>query len=132
MEAPAEGIDSYLAPVPEPYHGALEDLRRILKEAAPLATETISYGMPTLKYEGLLVAFAAFEHHCSFFAMSRTAMAAFADELKQYDTSPGTIRFQPKHPLSADLVTRLVQARIAENKARTAARKARRGRAGDS
>ncbi len=125
MRAPADDIDSYLAPVPEPARGALEDLRRVAKAAAPLATETISYGMPTLKHEGLLVAFAAFKHHCSFFAMSRKAMAAFADELKQYDTSAGTIRFQPEHPLPADLVTRLVQARVVENEARSASRKAR-------
>lgn len=93
MRAPAEDIESYLAPVPEPFRGTL-------------------------------VAFAAFKHHCSLFVMSRTVMAAFEDELKPYDTSPGTIRFQPDHPLPEDLATRLVQARIAENEARTVARKA--------
>jgi uncharacterized protein YdhG (YjbR/CyaY superfamily) len=129
MKAPTEDTDSYLALVPEPARGGLEDLRRVvLKTAAPLATETISYGMPTLKHEGLLVAFAAFKHHCSLLVMSRAVMAAFADELEQYDTSPGTIRFRPDQPLPADLVTRLVQARVAENEFRTAAGKARRSR----
>jgi len=82
--------------------------------------------MPTFKHTGMLVAFAAFKHHCSFFAMSSAVMAAFADELKPYETSAGTIRFRPDQPLPADLVTRIVEARIAENEARAAARKARR------
>ena len=126
MRAPAEDVDSYLAAVPEADRQALEELRLVIKAAAPLATETISYGMPTFKHMGMLVAFAAFKHHCSFFAMSRGIMAAFADELKPYQTSVGTIRFRPDQPLPADLVIRIVEARIAENEARDAARKARR------
>ena len=42
-------------------------------------------------------------------------MAAHKDELKDYDTSQGTIRFQADHPLPAALVRKLVKARIAEN-----------------
>jgi uncharacterized protein YdhG (YjbR/CyaY superfamily) len=62
-----------------------------------------------------LVAFGATPNHCAYFPMSATTVAAHQDELRDYDTSKGTIRFQPDSPLPAALVRKLVQARIAEN-----------------
>jgi uncharacterized protein YdhG (YjbR/CyaY superfamily) len=50
--------------------------------------------------------------------MSGTTVAAHKKELARYETSKGTIRFQPDDPLPAALVRKLVKARIAENAAR--------------
>lgn len=126
--APARDIDDYLASVPEDAREVLEDMRRTIAVAAPEAIESIGYGMPTFKYNGLLVAFAAFKNHCSFFPMSRTVMAAFKNELKRFDTAEGTIRFQIDKPLSATLVKKIVRARIQENDARLRDRESRRKR----
>jgi uncharacterized protein YdhG (YjbR/CyaY superfamily) len=71
--------------------------------------------MPSFKYHGLLVGFAAFKNHCSFFPMSTSVMEAHKKELKPYDTSKGTIRFQVDKPLPVALVRKLVKARIREN-----------------
>ena len=60
-------IDSYLAAVPQDMKPVLEKLRLTIKQAAPEAEEVISYGMPAFKYHGMLVYFAAFKNHCSFF-----------------------------------------------------------------
>jgi uncharacterized protein YdhG (YjbR/CyaY superfamily) len=84
----------------------------------PEATEALSYQIPTFKYKGSLVAFAAFSKHCSFFPMSMAVMRKFKNELKNLDTSKGTIRFPLDKPLSAGLVKKLVKARIAENERR--------------
>ena len=46
--------------------------------------------------------------------MSGATVAAHKDELKDYDTSKGTIRFQTDRPLPATLVRKLVKTRIAE------------------
>jgi uncharacterized protein YdhG (YjbR/CyaY superfamily) len=48
--------------------------------------------------------------------MSGSTIAEHADDVKNYDTSKGTIRFQADKPLPASLVKKLVKARIAENK----------------
>ena len=115
--APVRDVDSYLATVPEDARAALEKLRKIIKAAAPKATEVISYQIPTYKYNGPLVAFAAFPKHCGLYVMSTTVMDAHKDELKSYDTAKTTIRSPAKKPLPAPLVRKIVKARVAENEA---------------
>ncbi|HNY40693.1 MAG TPA: DUF1801 domain-containing protein [Bryobacteraceae bacterium] len=116
--APAASVDEYLAAVPDGERVALERIRKAVRAAAPGATETISYGMPAFRYQGLLVGFAAFKNHCSFFPMSTKVMQAHAGELAGYNTSKGAIRFPAAKPLPAALVKRLVRARVAENEAK--------------
>jgi uncharacterized protein YdhG (YjbR/CyaY superfamily) len=108
-------VDDYLSQVPEEARAALETLRKTIKAAAPSTTETISYQMPTFKYQGrALVGFAAFKNHCSLFPYSTKVMASLKEELKSYVTSKGTIRFPADKPLPATLVKKLVKARIEE------------------
>lgn len=116
--AKPETVDDYLSTVPEDARAALTRLRETIKATAPTATETISYGIPTYKHHGHLVGFAAFKNHCSFFPMSSTVIEAHSDELADYGTSKGTIRFPVDKPLPAALVRKLVRERIAENEAR--------------
>jgi uncharacterized protein YdhG (YjbR/CyaY superfamily) len=112
-------VDDYLAGLPEEARVTLEKVRKTIKAAAPKAIEVISYQIPTFKMNGRpLVGFAAFKTHCSFFPMSSSVIEAYKDELKQYVTSKGTIRFALDKPLPAALVKKLVKARIEENKAR--------------
>lgn len=120
---PARDIDAYLAAVPQAPRRALERLRKTIKAAAPKATEVISYRIPTFRYHGGLVAFAAFQKHCSLFVMSKRVMNAYRNELKPYDTTAGaTVHFSVEKPLPAALITKLVKARIAENQARRTGR----------
>jgi uncharacterized protein YdhG (YjbR/CyaY superfamily) len=108
--------DEYLATLSDDQRAALEKLRKTIKIAAPKAEECLSYQLPAFRLNGrLLVAFGASAKHCAFYPMSSFTVQAHRDELKDYDTSKGTIRFQPDHPLPAALVHKLVKARIAEN-----------------
>ena len=118
----ATTISSYLSSLPEPARTTLEKLRKVIRSAAPRAEEVISYRMPVFRHQGMLVAFAAFPNHCSFFVMSPKVMAAHKDELKAYATATATIRFPVDKPLPATLVKKLVKARIEENEARAKAR----------
>ena len=112
-------VDEYVARVPEPARSTLNKMRALIRSVAPPeATETISYGIPAFKYKGMLVWFAAFSNHCSLFPGS-SVIEAFKNELKDFHTSKGTIRFPVDKPLSAALVKKLVKARIAQNEAKT-------------
>ena len=107
-------VDEYLAGVPEPARSTLEKVRAVIRSAAPPeATEVISYGIPMFKYKGMLMGFAAFSDHCSLFPGALPE--AFKKELKHFPTSKGTIRFPVDKPMPAQLVKRLVKARMAEN-----------------
>ena len=115
--APARTVDEYLAAVPEDARLALEKLRKTIKAAAPKATELISYQIPMYKHHGMLVGFAAFKNHCSFFVGTKN-VETYKDQLKSYDTSKGTIRFPADQPLPTALVKKLVKAHVADNESR--------------
>jgi uncharacterized protein YdhG (YjbR/CyaY superfamily) len=119
-------VDKYLAKVPHPARTTLQKIRTVIRSAAPReATEAISYGIPAFKYNGMLVAYAAFANHCSFFPASADLLKEFAEDLKDYPCSKGTIRFAVDKPLPAALVKKLVKARVAKNEAKLKAKKAR-------
>ncbi|MDF2694445.1 MAG: hypothetical protein K0S65_2828, partial [Labilithrix sp.] len=101
---PPRDVDDYLSRLPSDVKKALEDLRQTIRKAAPKAIELISYQVPTFRGNRMLVSFAAAKTHCSFFVMSPKVMEAHAEDLEGYDTSKGTIRFQPDEPLPATLV----------------------------
>lgn len=111
-------IEEYLAGVPDDKRAALERLREQIHAAAPDATEAISYGLPAFKLDGrYFVGFGAAKEHCSFYT-GRAPIEAHADELTGYRLWKGTINFQPDQPLPAELVKKLVEVRVAENRAR--------------
>jgi len=115
----AASVDAYITALPESSRRLMQQLREAIHAAAPEATETISYQMPTFKLDGrALVGYAAFKNHCSLFPMSMAVIAAHAAELQPYLAGRATVRFQPDKPLPADLVQRMVRARVAENAAR--------------
>ena len=114
MSAKPQTIDEYLAPLGNEQRVALEKLRRAIKSAAPKAEECISYQLPAFRLGGrMLVAFGAWANHCALYPGAHP-VEAHKDELKAYDTSKGSIRFQANSPLPATLVRKLVKSRIAE------------------
>jgi uncharacterized protein YdhG (YjbR/CyaY superfamily) len=109
-------VDEYLAGVPEPARTTLNRVRAVIRSAAPPeATEVISYRIPMFKYKGMLMGFAAFSNHCSLFPGSLSAMKELKNELKDFETSKGTIRFPMDKPPSTALIKKLLKARLAEN-----------------
>lgn len=122
-------IDEYLAAVSEPARSTLEQLRAVIRAVVPEGTtEEISYQVPTFKYKGSLVAFAAFKKHCSLFPCSGSLTATLAEDLKGYQTSKGTIQFPVDQPLPAALVEKIVRLRVAENEASSSPKRSQRRR----
>ena len=112
-----ETVSDYLASIKTEQRAALQKLRRAIKAAAPKAEECISYGIPAFRLNGrMLVFFGAAKNHCSFYPGAYPLVACKAD-VKDYETSKGTLRFPADEPLPASLVKKLVKARIAQNTA---------------
>jgi uncharacterized protein YdhG (YjbR/CyaY superfamily) len=73
-------IDEYIALKPVNLRTKLEEIRQIIKKAAPEAEETISYQMPAFRFNGILVWFAVFKDHYGFFVLPET-VTYFKDKL---------------------------------------------------
>ncbi|NJN18122.1 MAG: hypothetical protein HC822_18580 [Oscillochloris sp.] len=126
---PAEfaSIDEYIAAFPADVQVLLKQLRATIKAAAPEAEERISYKMPTFSLHGNLVHFAAYKQHIGLYP-TPSGMSAFDAELAPYKRAKGSVQFPLSEPLPLDLVTRIVQARVAQNLQRAAEKSGRRKR----
>lgn len=112
--AAPKNVDEYIAGVPEPARSTLNKMRAAIRSAVPPeATETISYGIPAFKHNGVLIWFAAFTDHFSLFPTA-AVIEKFKNELKGYSTSKGTIHFPTDKPLPIPLIKKLVKARVAQ------------------
>jgi uncharacterized protein YdhG (YjbR/CyaY superfamily) len=116
-------VEEYLDDVPVDKRAALEKLRSIIKSVVPEAEEYISYGMPTFKYHGPLVSYAAFKEHCSLFPWGSALIKKYAEELKSFRTSKGTIQFTIEKPLPSAFIKKITKERMKENKEKALARK---------
>lgn len=115
-------IDEYIASFPPAIAETLRRMREAIRDAAPDASERISYRMPTFYFEGNLVHFAAFRDHIGFYP-TPTGIDRFAKELTPYSSSKGTIRFPLDEPIPYDLVARITRYRLEENAAKAAAKR---------
>lgn len=106
-------IDEYHASFPPAVREILQHLRETIRQAAPEATETISYNIPTFKLKKNLVHYAAFQHHIGFYP-SPSALAAFKKELEKYKNSKGAVQFPIDKPLPIPLIKKMVAFRVEE------------------
>jgi uncharacterized protein YdhG (YjbR/CyaY superfamily) len=108
-------IDEYIQQFPKDVQEKLNKLRSVIQEAAPEATEKISYQMPTFYLHGNLVHFAAYKQHIGFYP-APSGIEAFKEELSEYKNAKGSVQFPLAKPLPYDLVKKIVLYRVAENK----------------
>lgn len=103
-------VDDYLSRLDPAKRAALQRLREDIHAAIPGAEECISYQMPAFRLDGrVLVWFGAGANHCAFYPGGIVEQHRAA--LAKYETSKGTVRFQPDQPLPASLVRKLVKVR---------------------
>jgi uncharacterized protein YdhG (YjbR/CyaY superfamily) len=115
-------IDEYVADFPANVREILENIRRVIKESAPGADESLSYGMPGFKLNGhSLVYFSAWKKHIGFYGAS-SAVEIFKEELSPYKILKGTIQFPLDKPLPLSLIGNIVKFRINEIMAKVGAR----------
>lgn len=107
-------VDEYLNALPEKERRVLSALRKLIKAAAPKAEEKIGYGMPGYNYHGMLVYFAAFKNHCSFFP-GTSMLEQFGKAVEPFKTSKGTLQFTVDKPLPSSLVKKIVKERTKQN-----------------
>ena len=109
----AQEIDQYLDALEEPKRGTLVQLRQTILDLVPGADQGISYGVPAFKVRGKTIAgFAAFKNHLSYLPHSGSVFPQLKDELEEYSTSSGALRFGVDEPLPVSLVEKLIAVRL--------------------
>jgi uncharacterized protein YdhG (YjbR/CyaY superfamily) len=122
---PAQTVDDYLASLPDEAREVLQGIREAIRDAAPSAEETMSYGIPLYKLKGRhLIGFGAAKRHLSLYVTDSGVLERFKQELANVDYAgtKTTIRFTIEKPVSKSLVTRIVKSRIGELESRRADR----------
>lgn len=108
-------IDAYIKSAPKEAHEHLRQIRAILKEVAPNATEAIKWGSPVLEEKRILFAFSAHKTHCNFMP-TKSSLAPFTKELKEYTTGKDTIQFPYDKPLPKTLIHKIALHRVKQVK----------------
>ena len=107
-------IDEYIARCPEAVQPVLVKIRAVIREAAPDATEKMSYQMPGFYLKGQLVWFAAHRNHIGFYPTG-SGIAAFKEELAPYKSAKGSVQFPLDKPVPYELIGKIVKFKVAEN-----------------
>jgi uncharacterized protein YdhG (YjbR/CyaY superfamily) len=113
-QAKPESIDAYIAAFPPEKRAVLERIRKTARVAAPDAKEVISYRMPTLMQNGVLVHFAAFKNHIGLYPPIRGDVS-LEEAIAPYAGEKGNLRFPLDQPIPYDLIERIVKFKVAQN-----------------
>ena len=108
-------INEYIDSAPTEAREKLNEIRAILKKAAPNATETIKWGTPVFEEKRILFSFSAFKSHLNFMP-THPALEQFKDELADYKTGKDTIQFPYDKPLPAQLIRKIAEFRVRDVK----------------
>jgi uncharacterized protein YdhG (YjbR/CyaY superfamily) len=111
-------VDEYIAAQPAEKQAVLQSIRKTVKNAAPQATEVISYSMPALKGKGILVYYAAQREHYGLYPTA-DGTNAFKNELSGYKFSKGAIQFPAGEPIDHELIARIVTYRAIRDAEKT-------------
>jgi uncharacterized protein YdhG (YjbR/CyaY superfamily) len=107
-------VDDYIRQFSPPVQLILQDIRQVILNAAPKATESIAYNMPAYKLNGKpLIYFAAYEHHIGLYA-TPSGHAAFANELAGFKQGKGSVQFPLSQTIPLDLIRKIVTFRCRE------------------
>jgi len=108
-------VDQYISQFPPEIQERLIMIREKIRKAAPEATETIAYKIPTYRLNGNLVHFAAFKNHIGLYP-TPGGIEAFKEQLIGYKRAKGSIQFPHGKPVPYDLIFKIVEYRVAENR----------------
>jgi uncharacterized protein YdhG (YjbR/CyaY superfamily) len=110
-------VDEYISAAPKEMQKKLREVRAAIKEAAPNANESISYGMPFYSYKGKqgvkgrLCYFGLQEAGIGFY-LRPPVIDQYMDELAKYASTKSALRFPLDGPMPVPLIKKLVRARM--------------------
>ncbi|MDX2191452.1 MAG: DUF1801 domain-containing protein [Bacteroidota bacterium] len=108
-----KNTDEYISFFPDYIQTKLQEIKSIIKKAAPNSEEIISYNMPAYKLKAVLVYFAGYKNHIGFYPTA-SGIKNFEPEFGNYKYSKGAVQFPLNQALPIELITKIVKFRIEE------------------
>jgi len=113
---PPRSVDAYISAAPEEVQPKLREVRAAIKEVAPTAVESISYGMPYYSYRGRLAWFGLHTAHVGLY-LRPPVIEEHRRELAGYEITKSAVHLALDKKIPAALIKRLVRARMKMNEA---------------
>lgn len=104
-------VAEYIEAAPPVAQGHLQEMRRLLREVAPEASEALKWGSPVFEDRRILFSYSAHKAHLGF-VPTGGALEPFRAELAGYQTGEHSIRFPYATPLPAALIRRIAGYRL--------------------
>ncbi|MBK9405880.1 MAG: DUF1801 domain-containing protein [Ignavibacteria bacterium] len=115
MNKEIKTVDDYISYFPSETKTKLKIIRQIIKDIAPEAIESISYGMPAYKINKKpLVYFGGFAKHIGFYA-TPTGHEKFKKQLSVYKQGKGSVQFPLDQQLPVALIKNIIKFRLKIN-----------------
>jgi uncharacterized protein YdhG (YjbR/CyaY superfamily) len=111
----AKTVEEYIEAAPEVARKLLREMRAILKEVVPDATEAVKWGSPVFEEKRILFAYAAYQTHLNFMPTG-PSLEPFIEELAEFKTGKGTIQFPYDQPLPKKLIQKIAAYRAMQVK----------------
>jgi uncharacterized protein YdhG (YjbR/CyaY superfamily) len=109
-----KNVDAYIDSAPKEVQNKLREIRTSIKETAPDARESISYGMPYYDYKGRLAWFGLQKTHVGLY-LRPPVIANHKRELQGYVTTKSAIHLPLDRKIPVGLIKKLVRARMKIN-----------------
>ena len=113
MTVKVDSVEGYILSKPPKARQRLSELRRLLRRAAPEASEALKWGKPAFIEDGILFQYAALKNHISLHP-TPSVIDALRDQLQSYEISQNTIRFSLDHPIPEELVLQVAFLRLSQ------------------
>jgi len=116
MDEGTRAVDAYIRAAGGIARKKLQVVRNAVKEVAPDARESISYGIPYYDHKGRLVWFGLFTNHIGLY-IRPPIIQELRKELEGYVTTKSAVHLPLDREIPVSLVKKLVRARMKMNDA---------------
>jgi uncharacterized protein YdhG (YjbR/CyaY superfamily) len=108
-------VTAYIEAQDEPKRSTMLAMRQSILEIEPRLEQSFAWKSAMFKFNGKFVAgLCAHKAHLSYAPQSADVMIALADDLTGFVTSKASFQVASDQPLSKELLTKLIKARMAE------------------
>jgi uncharacterized protein YdhG (YjbR/CyaY superfamily) len=110
-------VGEYISGFEPKVRAVLRKVRQAVRAAAPDAKEVISYRMPALRQNGILIWYAAFTNHIGLYPPIR-GDKVLERQARRYAGKKGNLRFPYAQPIPYALIRRLTRLRARQDRQR--------------